>query len=305
MLSDEEIYEWCSASLGSAVAEVVFVTGNLSRVIGVVLGDGREVVLKVRPWQDRLLGCAAVQRHLAADGFPCPALFAGPDQRDGWAASAEASVPAGEQLDVRYGAAAFAGLLHRLITEAPPVDRVPSLLPSPPWTGWDHPGDATWPARDDTGRDLNRFPGPTWVDRAAERVRRRLVGYVAPIYVGHGDWESQNIQWQASVPVAVHDWDSVIAQPEAAVVGLAAAVWPARGAPGQAATVGQTAEFIAAYERASGTWWATQDRAAAWAAGLWVRLFNAKKDAADGGGPQLDRLEAEITTRSERASLAR
>ena len=32
-------------------------------------------------------------------------------------------------------------------------------------------------------------------------------------------------------------------------------------------------------------------RQLAWTAGLWVRLFNAKKDAADGGGPQLDRLE--------------
>lgn len=28
----------------------------------------------------------------------------------------------------------------------------------------------------------------------------------------------------------------------------------------------------------------------AWAAGLWVRAFNAKKDAADGGGPQLTLL---------------
>lgn len=32
----------------------------------------------------------------------------------------------------------------------------------------------------------------------------------------------------------------------------------------------------------------------AWAAGLWVRLFNAKKNASDGGGSQLDRLAGEI-----------
>lgn len=68
--------------------------------------------------------------------------------------------------------------------------------------------------------------------------------------------------------------------------------------------MGQTAEFIAAYEQASGTRWAAADRAAAWTAGLWVRLFNAKKDAADGGGPQLDRLEAEIDERRQRAGLA-
>jgi hypothetical protein len=41
----------------------------------------------------------------------------------------------------------------------------------------------------------------------------------------------------------------------------------------------------------------------AWAAGLWVRLFNAKKDAAQGGGPQLDRLGAEVSQRLARAGL--
>jgi hypothetical protein len=30
----------------------------------------------------------------------------------------------------------------------------------------------------------------------------------------------------------VHDWDSVIAQPETAIVGLASAVWPAAGLDG-------------------------------------------------------------------------
>ena len=47
--------------------------------------------------------------------------------------------------------------------------------------------------------------------------------------------------------------------------------------------------------------WNERDIQHAWAAGLWVRLFNAKKDAAQGGGLQLDRLATEIT---ERLSLA-
>jgi len=41
----------------------------------------------------------------------------------------------------------------------------------------------------------------------------------------------------------------------------------------------------------------------AWTAGLWVRLFNAKKDAADGGGPQLNRLATEVAERLARAGL--
>jgi aminoglycoside phosphotransferase (APT) family kinase protein len=112
--------------------------------------------------------------------------------------------------------------------------------------------------------------------------------------VGHGDWESQNIAWRGGQPLAVYDWDSVIAQPEVTIVGLAAAVWPAAGGPGQAATVDQTADLLDAYQRAAGAMWTSQRAQLAWTAGLWVRLFNAKKDAADGGGPQLDRLAPKL-----------
>jgi hypothetical protein len=101
----------------------------------------------------------------------------------------------------------------------------------------------------------------------------------------------------------VHDWDSVVAQPETAIVGLAAALWPAAGAPGEAAAVAQSAEFIASYQQAAGRRWAEREVQDAWAAGLWVRLFNAKKDAADGGGPQLDRLAGEIGERLALAAL--
>jgi hypothetical protein len=76
-------------------------------------------------------------------------------------------------------------LFRRLIAMAPLAGCVPSLLPSR-WTAWDHGDRVTWPARGDTGRDLNRFPGPRWVDLAARRVRERLIGYDAPRRVGHG-----------------------------------------------------------------------------------------------------------------------
>jgi Ser/Thr protein kinase RdoA (MazF antagonist) len=130
-----------------------------------------------------------------------------------------------------------------------------------------------------------------------------MSGYAAPARIGHGDWESQNIRWSDGKPLAVHDWDSVIAQPETAIVGLAAAVWPAAGAPGEAATVAQSAEFIAGYQQAAVRQWTGQEVRDAWAAGLWVRLFNAKKDAADDGGPQLDRLASEIGDRLALAAL--
>ena len=97
----------------------------------------------------------------------------------------------------------------------------------------------------------------------------------------------------------------MIAQPEAAIAGLAAAVWPAggpaSGGASHAATVAQSADFIASYQAAACPGWSAADVQAAWAAGLWVRLFNAKKDAAFGDFPELGRLAAEI---AERLSLA-
>jgi hypothetical protein len=300
---DAFLAEWCDRYLGARPACVLFRSGNLSEVTGAELADGRRVVIKVRPSDPRIAGCTAVQEHLARAGFPCPEPLSAAVEADGLTVTAETLVTAGSQLPAESGAAPFAALLARLVSSAPGPAEVPSLAPSPPWTGWDHPGSRLWPDRDDRGRDLNSAPGPAWVDDAARRVRERLIAVAAPVRVGHGDWESQNIRWSDGKPLAVHDWDSVIAQPETAIVGLAAAVWPAAGAPGEAATVAQSAEFIAGYQQAAVRQWTGQEVRDAWAAGLWVRLFNAKKDAADDGGPQLDRLASEIGDRLALAAL--
>ena len=303
MASDAFLPGWCDRYLGARPARVLFRSGHLSRVVGVELADGRRVVIKARPAGRRIAGCVAVQRHLARTGFPCPQPLTDPVQARGLTVTAETLVPGGSQLPAEGGAAPFAALLARLVSTAPSPAAVPALAPSPPWTGWDHPGALLWPDRDDRGRDLNSTARPAWVDDAARCVRERLSASAAPARVGHGDWESQNIRWSGDRPLTVHDWDSVIAQPETAIVGLAAAVWPAAGAPGEAATVAQSAEFIASYQQAAGRQWARQEVHDAWAAGLWVRLFNAKKDAADGGGPQLDRLAGEIGDRRDLAAL--
>lgn len=302
MVPTNPLAAWCEAALGSRIAETIFERGNLSRVLGVSLADGRKVVIKVRPWEDRLRGCLVVQRQIARAGYPCPAPVSSVGKVEGWAVHAEALIPGGEQRDPGLGAAAYAALLGRLIAATPAPERLPPLLPSPPWTAWDHSSDKTWPDRDDRGIDLNRFPGPDWLDDAARRVRKLLGAYAAPLRVGHGDWESQNIRWHGDEPLVVHDWDSVIAQPEATIVGLAAAVWAAEGRSGGAADVAQTTDFISAYERVRGPL-SRQDRAAAWAAGLWVRLFNAKKDATKGGGPHLHRLRGELHERLQHAGL--
>lgn len=300
---DAFLADWCDRYLGARPACVLFRSGYLSEVVAAELADGRRVVIKARPSDPRIAGCTAVQEHLARAGFPCPEPLTAPVEAGGLTVTAETLVAGGSQLPAEGGAAPFAALLSRLIGSAPGPADVPSLAPSPPWTGWDHPGSRLWPDRDDRGRDLNSVPGPVWVDDAARRVRERLRASAAPACVGHGDWESQNIRWSDGRPLAVHDWDSVIAQPETAIVGLAAAVWPAAGAPGESATVAQSADFIACYQQAAGRQWTDREVQDAWAAGLWVRLFDAKMDAADGGGPHLDRLAGELSGRLALAAL--
>ena len=285
------------------MTRTLFRAGHLAQVTGAELADGRRAVIKIRPRDARIAGCAAVQAHLAAAGFPCPVPLAGPAEEGRYAITAEAYLPGGTQLPPSHGAAPFAVLLARLVALAPPVGSIPALATSPPWAAWDHPGSRLWPDRDDQGRDLNHTHGPAWIDTAAAQVRRRLRTCAGQARAGHGDWESQNIRWADGQPHAVHDWDSVIAQPEIVIAGLASAVWPATGDPGEAATIQQSADFLAHYQTATGRRWDQRQTQYAWAAGLWVRLFNAKKDAAGGGGPQLDLLASQITERLARAGL--
>jgi hypothetical protein len=83
------------------------------------------------------------------------------------------------------------------------------------------------------GRPRRRPQRPSRPGLARPGRRRgadRLAGLrLAPV-VGHADWESQNLRWDGVRPLAVHDWDSAVAQPEAVVAGLTA-YEQARGGP--------------------------------------------------------------------------
>ncbi|MER7003936.1 hypothetical protein ABT297_12940 [Dactylosporangium sp. NPDC000555] len=193
------------------------------------------------------------------------------------------------------GAETFAALLAKLIQMAPDVRETPSLRPSPPWIRWHHDDGAVWPWPDDRDADLHAVP--SWHDEMATAVRGRLARFEGTPVVGHCDFESHNIWWRGDEPLAVHDWDSAVAEPEAVIVGVAAAMWPA-GVATHAATLDQSAAFLDGYQRAAGRTFGPDELEAAWAAGLWIRLFNAKKAALD-GLDSLDHEEAE-----ERARLA-
>jgi Phosphotransferase enzyme family len=303
----EAISIWCQRWLDAMPVRVLFQSGHLSEVWGLTFAQRPPVVIKIRPQNRRLTACTLVQQHLWTHGFPCPEVLTGPAPLGDSTATAEAFVQGGGQLTTGSEAPGrFADALARLIALAPAVESLPTLDPSPPWVGWDHHQPGTWPEPDDVEADLNAQAGPSWIEEVGARVRNRLLRPSSvPLVVGHGDWESQNLRWIDRQLHVVHDWDSVVAQREATIAGAASAVFTATGAPNTSASVAQSAAFLAAYEQARDRRWSDEERELAWAAGLWVRVFNAKKATfrPDSEQPSLSRLrlEAEAVERLRRA----
>ena len=283
------LLSWCLEHLGHEVSEVVFRAGYFSQVVGVVLEDGRSAVVKVRPAAPRLASCAHVQAVLHKAGFPAPELLVAPTSYpDGRAATAEAFV---KHAGGTGTTAAWAALLAQQVRLAPPLTAV-ALAPPPAWVSWDHDEPGLWPTPDDREVDLNSRH-IDWIDSAAATVRDRLRRDAGARVVGHVDWLPQNVWWtRDGTAQAVHDWDSLAALSEPAVAGVAGAIFA------EEATVDQTGEFLDAYQAASGAWTDAQTRTA-WAAGLWVRLFDAKKDLVADRGNNLNEQQAH-----ERLALA-
>jgi hypothetical protein len=293
---------WCMRWLGAPPAAEVFGTGYLSAVKGLRLADGREVVVKVRPSMPRLAGCAVVHRDLWRAGFPCPEPLVDLQPLNGYAASAEVLVPDGDERPGSELSALSAAALARLVELAPSPGSVPSLAPSPSWVGWDHTDPGLWPRPEDRDVDLNACSEPQWLDRVAAAVRDRLRARTSDPVIGHGDWHPENLRWRGPELLAVHDWDSVICQPEPAIAGFAAVSFLGLGSPGSLATVEDSAVFLHAYQEARGCRWTSQDNAAFWAAGLWQRAFDAKTRSID-GDPERILSRKEARARLHRAGL--
>lgn len=259
---------------------------------GLRLTDGQGVVIKIRPWSPRLPGCVQAQRSLYESGYPCPEPLAGPSLVGEMALTAESLVLGGQQLDPAADRPVmFAQALAALVERAPPLASVASLEPQPPWA-WPDP-EQLWPEPDDMDVDLNDHGGPGWLDDLAEVVRRHLLEAELTPMVGHVDFESQNLRWMNRQLHVVHDWDSVAKLPETVVAGLASAVFTANGAPHTDATVAESDSFLSSYQQRRQTCWSPHDVATAWAAGLWVKAFNAKKAYVRDDPAPAERLRAE------------
>ena len=293
--------DWCTDHLGAAPVDVLFERSSVSAVFGLRLAGGRDVVVKARKADGRAASCVAAQARLAERGFPCARPLTPPVGVGELAVHAEESRSGGELLRgdspdvaVRY-AAVFARLMAELtgVTVAPP-------LPNPRWARWDHTDSGLWPAigfLDE--KDQSAVPAHV-VDTAA-RARERLLAADLPCVLGHADYEAQNLRWHEDI-WAVHDWDSLAWQPEAALVGAACGTF-ASASPPTLAPVDSSAAFLAAYQDLLGRRFTEEEQEIAWAASLWPAAHNARWEALHGDAPMsCDAVRAQATERLRRAN---
>jgi hypothetical protein len=288
---------WCRDQLGAGPVDVVFHRQGTSAVFGLRLVGGMAVVVKARDEGVRAVSCVAAQARLAERGFPCarpltPVVEAGPLQ-----VHAEEYRPGGDVLHgdtpdvaVRY-AEVFAWSMAELarVSVAPPT-------PSPRWARWDHADGGVWPAIGFLD-DQDQSGVPALVVDTAARVRERLLAAGLPCVLGHADFEAQNLRWHGGTIRTVHDWDSLAWQPEAALVGAAAGMFPNAGPPALA-PVASSAAFLAAYQDRRGRRFTDEELAVVWAAGLWPAAHNARWEVLHGQEPRSgDALRAQAAAR--------
>ena len=294
---------WCLDQLGAGPADLLFRVQQMSAVFGLRLADGRDVVVKARPDDGRVVPCVAAQSWLAERGFPCARPLTPVAPVGQLAVHAEQFRPGGEVLcgdtpdvAIRY-AEVFASLMAELAgaTLAPP-------LPSPHWVHWDHAQAGVWPAIAFLdGRDQSAVPG--FVVDTARRVRQRLLAASLPRVLGHADFEAQNLRWHGHQVWAVHDWDSLAWQPEAALAGLASGAFASSGPP-VLAPIESSAAFLATYQDLRGRRFTATEEQVAWAASLWLAAHNAREEALYDRTPLSgDSLRAQVAERLRRAGI--
>jgi hypothetical protein len=328
---DRLMVDWCARHLGSPAVESFFGLQRLSAVHGLRLADGRRVVLKVRGAQARQAACGIVHQANWRAGIPCPEPLAGPaplavgpdpvlavggegtewvDARE-LAVSAESWEGEGVAAVGGIGAAGYAELLARMVEVAPPADSLPTLAPDVPWLNWRH-GDPerTWPPPASDRWDPHRIDGDIdpLVHEVVRRARARLLQpdvATLPVVAAHGDFEAQNCRWvvgdRGVDRLVIHDWDSVVAMPEAVLAGNSAFTYVSVD-DCEISTRAQNDEFLSAYAAARGRPWSEVEWQVAHATGAWVGAYNAAFEHLKGGpGPVTRGLREQAAWRLERA----
>jgi hypothetical protein len=279
---------FCERALGAPVATAEFFAASVGSVHGLRLGDGRRVVVKVHPPHASvayLEAMQAVQRRLAAAGFPAPVPLAPPTELGRGIAVAETLLDRGAPPDGRDPAQrrAMAAGLAELVALARPLTGLRGLR--------EHimavaPG-ALWPLPHDGRFDFGATAaGAEWIDRIASVAHAiRDEEPRGAEVVGHTDWRAEHLRFSGGRLSAVHDWDSLAVLPEPALAGSVAHMFTANwAAPGGAyvPTRDEALAFVADYETArEGGAFTARERRTARAALVATMAYTARCEHSD------------------------
>ncbi len=242
--------------LGAHVFDCVFYRTSVGSVAGLVLDDGRRVVVKAHQphvRRERLVAVHDVMRTLSRASFPCPAPILEPRPIGRGLATVEALIDEGEVRD-GHEPVVRRELAHRLAEMARLIEptRAHEALRESWFSGL--PPDRLWPRPhsplfdfEATRSGAERIDAIAADARRAPRSGRRIVG--------HFDWRAEHARFRGDRIVVAYDWDSLHVDLEPVLVGAAAhafcADWERDESPAVPSLDAMLA-FVLDYEQARG-----------------------------------------------------
>jgi Ser/Thr protein kinase RdoA (MazF antagonist) len=259
---------FCVRVLGASVRRYRFFISSIASVHGVVLSDGRDVVVKAHqpPVSPAFLGTVCrIQQALSREGFPAPAVVAGPHRLGRGHATVEARLE-GRRHDGHDPA--YRGAMAATLAEL--VARCRTFLPR-----FRHRGRSLhvlrrgtlWPTPHSRLFDFEATArGAAWIDAIARRALAQLEDArgAGEMVLAHGDWRAGNLRFDARRRriSAVYDWESLGRGREPAHVGAIAHAFCAdweRDEP-KAPDLDEIRSFVAEYEEARGEPFTVRER---------------------------------------------
>jgi Phosphotransferase enzyme family len=274
------INAFCLQVLGAGVQRGLFHQSSVGSVTGVLLEDGRAVVIKAhQPERSRALlaEIVRIQSYLAENGIFAPRVLAGPvvlgvgfaivEQFHNAGATADAHDP-----DVRR---ALAKGLFTIITACdrfvPSTSLEPGLLASARDTLWPKPHSKLFDFEATSA-------GAAWVDELAALAREQMVPAGRRV-IGHGDWRQEHVRFIGDMPVVAFDCDSLCCELEPALLGVVAhgfcADWSCVDRR-QAPTIEEARAFRSDYEETRGSSFSPDERRLCGAAFAYACAYTAR-----------------------------
>ena len=270
--------ELCATALGVRIAGARFHVASVGSVAGVVLADGREVVIKshqpaVAPAQLREV--IRVRAHL--EGVGSPRVLAGPLPIGSGHAVIEALIERGAWSEPRDPAVrrALARGLYAIIDACRPLAAASTLAPI--FVGA-QPPERLWPEPHSKLFDFEATAaGAAWIDDVAAAARE--VPRAGELVIGHADWRAEHVRFADGAIAVAYDWDSLARDREPALVGSCAHAFTAdwtREGRAQAPTLDEARALVAEYELARGRPFDRAERAACAATFAYACAYTAR-----------------------------